>query len=72
MKFYLTLNIPREEIMRYYKEGVQTVHAKTEDGKVIQFPISVVRSYIKQSGVQGRFVIECDQQGKLIAFNADS
>lgn len=70
MKFTIQLNIGREEMMRYYRDGVQNVKAIANNGQVILFPVNVLRPFINQTGVHGLFEIECDHNGKLLTIQA--
>lgn len=70
MKFTIHLNIGREELMRYYRDGVQNVRAIANNGQVILFPVNVLRPFINQRGVFGLFEIECDRNGKLLNIKA--
>lgn len=66
MKVIIDLNIPEQELMKYYRDGITTVVARDIQGKVIRFPAGILRQFVTSSGVNGTFVIEYNQQGKLI------
>ena len=40
---------------------------KDENGKQIEFPAFVLRPYLTAQGIQGQFLIKCDEQNRFIA-----
>lgn len=61
-----SMNIPREEAMRYYDGTVRFVIVYAENGQRIQFPAQHIRPFITQSGVQGIFSLSFDDNHKMI------
>ena len=56
-----SLNISAEQLELYYRGSVREVLARTNDGRRLRFPLSLLRPYVTYSGVQGRFRILFDQ-----------
>ncbi len=65
-KLYFSLLIPVHEYQAYYSGIVQDVSVVTHNGLRINFPASALRPYISHDGIQGEFVIEFDENNKLI------
>lgn len=63
---YFSLNISREEALRYYQGTVHRVIVTTSMGQRLQFPIEHIRPFIESNGIQGRFKIKFDDDHKLI------
>jgi hypothetical protein len=61
-----SLNVSREEALRYYKGTASAVIVTTTNGQKVQFPAQHIRPFIEQSGIQGQFKIQFDQDNKLI------
>lgn len=62
-----SLDISKEQALRYYQGSARFVVVTAENGQSIQFPAEHIRSFIGESGIQGRFSIEFDVNNKLIA-----
>ena len=62
-----SLNLSKEQALRYYQGSARFVVVTAENGKRIQFPAEHIRSFIGASGIQGWFSIEFDGNNKLIA-----
>jgi len=68
----VTLNISKQEILKFYKGDVQSIVAHSDDGRVIRFPINMVRQFISIDCLKGRFKIEFNPQGKFLSIKACS
>jgi len=64
LKFYL--NLTREQALRYYQGTARTIAVTTTSGQKLQFPAEHIRPFIGQTGIQGYFSIQFDQNNKLI------
>lgn len=51
----------------YYAGRVRYVQVTSDDGRHVRFPASAILPYIDHNGVQGRFVLQLDENNKLIA-----
>lgn len=61
-----SLNIPREEALRYYQGSARFVVVRADNGQRLRFPAENIRPFIDQKGVQGVFSISFDNNNKLI------
>ncbi len=61
----VSLNIPTDELLRYYSGKAGLVLAYATDGRKVSFPANLLRPYVTQAGVQGLFAIEFDQNYKF-------
>lgn len=65
VRFYI--DIPADELMRYYQGRVQSVLVHADDGRRIQFPAEHLRAHVSRYGVKGRFALQFDGRNKLVA-----
>ncbi|MBT6207102.1 MAG: DUF2835 domain-containing protein, partial [Francisellaceae bacterium] len=63
-KTVVTINIPEKEILKYYSGVAKNILAPDINGVHIQFPASILRSFVTKEGIQGTFEIEFDNNGK--------
>jgi len=61
-----SLSISTEEMQRYYRGEASSVIVLSDKGLRLQFPARLLRSFVGPSGVNGRFEIEYDDEGKLL------
>lgn len=59
------LNIPEEEYLRVYRGSARTVLAYSIDGRRVSLPANILQPFISHTGVQGRFRIRFDAQGRF-------
>jgi Protein of unknown function (DUF2835) len=60
------LAIPPGELLRLYRGEVRAVVARARDGRVVRFPVGVLRPFVGRDGVQGRFLLRCDATQRLL------
>lgn len=60
------LTISADEYLRHYQGAVRQVICKTRDGRRVQFPSRFLQRFVTHSGVHGSFVLEIDENHKLI------
>ena len=60
------LDLPPDEALRYYQGKARVVVVIADNGQQIQFPAEHIRPFIEQSGVQGYFSIQFDDDNKLL------
>lgn len=65
MRARFSIQISRDEMLRWYRGEARTVVVLTERGLRLQLPASVLRPFITTEGVRGRFEIVYDAGGKL-------
>jgi len=61
----LDLYIPADEYVRLYQGSARTVHARSRDGRTIQFPAMILRQFLTHEGIQGTFEIQFDANHKF-------
>jgi len=69
MELQFSLNISREQALRYYQGTATTVIVTAITGQKLQFPAEHIRPFIDQNGIQGQFNIQFDKENKLIKLN---
>ena len=62
-----SLNLSKEQALRYYQGSARFVVVTAENGQRIQFPAEHIRPFIGAAGIQGWFSIRFDDDNKLIA-----
>lgn len=60
----VSLNIPADEYLALYQGQVKNVYAKSIDGRSVMFPARILQPYVLHSGIQGRFRITFDVNGR--------
>ncbi|MEC8444153.1 MAG: DUF2835 domain-containing protein [Pseudomonadota bacterium] len=64
-RIVLDLNISADEYLRYYRGSARTVLATSVDGRNVRFPANVLQHAVTHDGVQGRFAIVFNDDGKF-------
>lgn len=65
----VVLKIPAYQLLYYYGGDVDTVAARTIDGRVIHFPANILRSVVQSNGVYGTFELVFDEYHKFVSIN---
>ena len=65
----LKLKIPPHLIQHYYSGGVREIVTTAVDGRVVRFPVNILRPFVTHEGVHGEFALEFDAQHKFIAIH---
>jgi len=65
-RMIVDLHIAPEEFQRWYRSGVNIVHAKARDGRSVNFPASCLQPFVAHDGVHGTFAIRFDDHFKLL------
>ena len=65
-ELFFSLNVSREQALRYYQGTIRFVVVTTNNGQKLQFPAEHIRPFIDQMGIQGQFCIQFDVDNKLI------
>ena len=63
--FYL--NISAQEYLRVYKGVARQVVVRGTDGATLSFPAEHLRRFVGHDGVQGRFLLNYDEDNKFIS-----
>ncbi len=65
----VVLKIPAYQLLYYYEGEVDTVAAKTTDGRIIHFPANILRSVVHNDGVYGTFELGFDENHKFVSIS---
>ncbi len=65
----IVLKISSSQLMQYYEGAVDSVVAKTTDGRTIKFPANILRSMVQSEGVYGTFELAFDDNNKFISIH---
>ena len=65
IRFYL--NIGYDQYLAFYQGQAESVVAKTEDGRNLQFPAGNIQRFLTTTGVQGHFEMTLTSAGKFLA-----
>ncbi|GGB95420.1 hypothetical protein GCM10011352_21890 [Marinobacterium zhoushanense] len=60
------LNISADEYLRLYRGEVESVVARTLDGRTVRFPANALRGFVTRNGIRGRYRIRYGADGRLI------
>lgn len=63
--YTICLNLPPEEVQRYYQGSARWLLAQAQTGERLQLPLSCLREFITHDGLSGCFKVETDAQHKL-------
>jgi hypothetical protein len=67
--FRLRLVIPAREMLTYYNGEAQQVFATARDGTRVRFPARVLRPYVTNQGINGEFLLRCDESYRFISLD---
>ncbi len=67
VEFTLHLNVA--EVEQYYRGQAQSILVRTVDGLKLQFPANLIVPYVTRDGVNGRFLLSYDQNGKALSLS---
>lgn len=59
------LHIPADDYVRLYQGAARTVHARSRDGRSVQFPAMILRQFLTHEGISGTFEIQFDANRKF-------
>lgn len=65
-RLYFSLDISREEYLRYYSGQASVVQVRSHNGLLINFPANAMKPWITHQGVTGNFTIVFDENNKLV------
>ncbi|GKS70421.1 protein of unknown function [Nitrosomonas sp. PY1] len=68
-RLHVVLKIPAYQLLYYYEGNVDTVAAKTTDGRIIHFPANILRSVVQSHGVYGTFELVFDEHHKFVSID---
>jgi len=67
INYLVRLDITASEFQHYYAQNIDSVIAWSHNGQKIQFPASILQSFVSHSGIHGTFKIVIDKQSKFKA-----
>ena len=59
------LNITADDYLAWYTGEAKYVHAKTTDGRTVQFPARILQRFVTPHGIKGVFVLFFDQSNRF-------
>lgn len=59
------LSISAEEFQRLYQGSVKEVVARSQDGRRIRFPATILRPFVLHNGINGAFQINFDESNRF-------
>jgi hypothetical protein len=65
-RYEFTLRISPEAYLDYYRGVARVVIVPTTSGERLQFPAQLLRPFVSEGGIEGRFVLLCDANGKCV------
>ncbi len=68
-RYEFHLLIPPEKYLDYYRGKVRQVIARSTTGQNVQFPASLLQRFITQDGIQGKFILVCDEKHKCVSLD---
>jgi hypothetical protein len=63
-QFEFHLRISAESYLDYYRGAARQVVVRCPGGDIIRFPASLLQPYVTPAGIQGDFVLTCDDHHK--------
>lgn len=65
----LTFNvkISSQQYLKFYQGAASWVNILAEDGRRLQLPAKHLRPYLTHTGINGRFLLQFDNNGKLLS-----
>lgn len=63
-RFEFQLRISAESYLDYYRGSVRHVVVRCPDGATVQFPAALLQPFVTPAGIQGSFVLTCDDANK--------
>ena len=70
--FEFTVHLSAEKIERIYQGQARYILVYTDEGTSLQLPAGNFQSYVTDKGINGRFVVETDDNNKLIRMQKKS
>lgn len=63
----ILLDLTLDDCLYHYEGHAQRVHARTLDGRRVEFPARALRQVVTPEGVCGRFRLHVDGGGRFLA-----
>lgn len=65
-QYHFNLRITAADYLRYYQGSVHNVLVTTHQGVRVKFPASALRPYVTKEGISGQFVLQTDENNKMV------
>jgi hypothetical protein len=65
-RYEFQLRISPQDYLDYYRGIVQSVVVRAVSGQRVQFPASLLRPFVTDAGIEGSFLLLCDENNKCI------
>lgn len=65
-KIRFSIDISRNEFLRYYRGSAHSVLVQAEDGRKIRLPAVNLRPFLVSDGIKGRFEISLNDNNSLL------
>ena len=63
-QFEFQIRLSAEDCLGYYRGTVHQVVVRCTSGATVQFPAALLKPFVTSTGVQGRFVLSCDEDNR--------
>lgn len=70
-RLHLDVSLPADEFLRVYQGTANRVYIRSREGRSVSLPARHLQRYLTREGVYGSFVLDFDQQGKLISLRPE-
>lgn len=65
MEFFFTLSLSYDDFLPYYQGRAKRVEVRERQGRVLHINAYYLKPFLTPSGINGRFKIQIDANGKL-------
>ncbi len=65
-RYAFQLRITPEAYLDYYRGTIRHVIVRCTTGQTVQFPAALLQRFVTTEGVQGYFVLTCDENHKCV------
>jgi hypothetical protein len=65
-RYEFQLHISPEAYLDYYRGTIHHVIVRSTTGQTVQFPASLLQRFVTPEGIQGAFVLTCDEHHKCV------
>lgn len=64
-RYVIDLQIPKDQLMRYYRGSARGVITTARSGQRVRFPAQALRQFVAHNGVNGVFALDVDGANRL-------
>ena len=66
-RYAFQLHLSSDQYLEYYRGTAKSVVARATNGQTVQFPASLLQRFVSPDGINGEFVLVCDDQHKIVS-----